>query len=384
MKNLKILSTDKEITDGFDVSLQVKRKLLLSTHLLIPNLDKAYKIYGNCDGIKLTLSIRDYNLLIRTSDLNILYDDQLEYFISPCYKSPDMIEGEFITADFKIGKLSVLFTMEKNQIFELLCVKQVIKVIKFNNSTVLFNYNSEHILGLIDEKSVSSKDKEFRNMADEVFTISYESLYNYFEYNEYARLNYILCGPISNNHEDILKIQIKTMLDSTKLITVDFDHLRINFHLSLFYQILNYFVAGIPNYSANKDTPQDYIKRYRPTEKMIKKEVIEAYFAPKISATVNLKNSFIVLPSTKMKNTLVAHSELNFVYIREKEDLDNGPDVIKRLILDKFEITHAKYEELQQFSSTSQKRKALEPIQFVYENKEYKKTNKVTESYVIG
>ena len=32
MKNLKILSTDKEITDGFDVSLQVKRKLLLSTH----------------------------------------------------------------------------------------------------------------------------------------------------------------------------------------------------------------------------------------------------------------------------------------------------------------------------------------------------------------
>lgn len=382
MEKLLISSNKVEITEEFDVSLEIHRKLLKKSHLQQKNLDKAYKIYGSCKGIKLNLSQRDYNLLIRIGDLNTVYDDQLESYISPTYTYSEPVPGEFITLDFKIQTISVLFTMNNVSIFELLCIDQGIDLVKYNNNTMKFNYNSAHVLGLIGESSVTSKDPEFKTMANDVFTIPYESLIEYFEYSEYHRLSYILFGSVSST-ERVFEVSLITSLDGTKNIELNFKYIRINFHLSLFYQILNYFTSGMPNYTAAVDTPQDYITKYRPTKEMILKEIGEIYCAPKISALCSLNKSFIILPSTKKLRTMVAQSDLSYSYVREKENSNIGPDVAYSLILENFEIFHAKYEDLQKFSSLNKNRKALEPLQIIYEIKDYKKAAQVIENIMI-
>ena len=384
MKKLHVLSTSTVISEEFDVSLEVTRKLLTSSHLSMPDLDKAFRISGSCSGIKLTLSLRDYTLLISTSDLNILYDDQLDAYISPVYRYPEVLPGEFIAADFKINTVSVLFTAESGPIFELFCIDQAISIVKFNDGTVRFRLKSMDVLGLINEKSVTSKEQELSAMAEKVFSISYDSLLNFFDYSDYFRLSYILFGPVSKVKEEILTIEIRTNLDSSKNISMDLACMRVNFHLSMLYQILSYLTAGIPNYAAAKDTPQDYIRRYRPSEDMITREVASNYYAPRISATINLAKSIIVMPSTSKTTTLVAYLNLTFVYIREKEGMHTGPDITKRLILENFEIFHEKYENLLNIFIREHKRKVLEPLQFIYENKEYKSTSSSIENYVIG
>ena len=384
MKNLKILSTTEEIADEFDMELEIQRKLLKSKDANDPSIEKTYKISGECGVLKLNLSMRDYNLIIKTSDLNILYDDQLDAYISPTYKYEIPEPGKFLTVDFTIKIISVLFTMENVKIFELLCIDQFIDFIKFNDGSVNFNIKSKHILGLIDENSVRSKVEEFTTMAENVFSIAYDSLTEFFDYSDYYRLSYILFGPISNNHPEILNISIKISLDSSKDIFVSVSHLRINFHLSMFYQLLNYLSSGIPNYTAAKDTPQDYIMKYRPKAEMAITEIAKNYYAPKISATCSLSKSIVVLPSTRKSTTLVAHSDLLFTYIREKEGELSGPNLVKRLILEKFEIFHAKYEDLLNFVIVDSKRKVLEPIQFIYEYKEFKINNFASQNYIIG
>ncbi|OMJ85768.1 hypothetical protein SteCoe_12834 [Stentor coeruleus] len=383
MDKVNILSTTDQIAEEFDIKIEIKRKILMTKHLEIPNLDKAYRIFGTISEIKMNLSQRDYNLIIRTADLNILYDDQLESYISPSYKYQEHTLGEFITADFSIDLISILFTLEKKPIFELLCLKNSIKIIKYNDTTIEFNLKAPKAIGLIGENSVTSKDPNFNHMADEVFAISYDSLCDFYEYSELCRLKYILFGPVLNDHDTILNVHLKTDLESTKNIKVDIGYIRINFHLSMFYQILAYVTAGIPNYSASIEDPQDYLKRYRPREDMLESGILGKYFAPKIVATCNLTKSFVVLPSFRKLRTLVAYADLNFVYVREKEDME-GPDVVKRLILEKFQIFHSKYEELLNYLGMQPKRKVLEPLQFIYETKEMKKNHMVTDNYVIG
>lgn len=383
MKKLHLLSTSNAITEEFNIDLEVTRKLLTAKHLKMPGLDKAYRISGNCEGIKLNLSLRDYTLLIKTSDLNVLYDDQLETYISPLYRLGNVEPGEFLVVDFKIQTISILFTVQTGPIFELFCINQNIASTKFNNGTVKFNLTSMHVLGLIDEASVASKEKEFALMAEKVFSISYDTLTDFFDYSEYFRLNSILCGPISQKQQEILTISLETFLDNSKTISVNLSHIRINFHLSKFYQILSFLTSGLPNYVASPHTPQDYIKKYRPLESMVTKEIIMNYYAPKISATVELKNSIVILPSTKKITTLVACLDLTFVYIREKEG-GEGVDVMKRLILENFGILHTKYDDMMNFLTLEQKRKVLEPLQIIYENREFKKKSACIENYIIG
>lgn len=368
MQKLYILSRNLIISDQIDLNLEVTRKILTSEHLKNPNLDKTYLISGKSKEIHFKLSQRDYNLLLRTSDLNLLYDDQLESFISPTYIYTPPSPGKFLSVSFEIPVISVLLTYNSSEIINILLVSSTINFTKFNNTTISFDLNSDNVLGLIPESAVMSKSQDLKSMAEMVFSLSAESLKSF---NHIVKTYpFILFGPSSRGKTQIFTIQLRTDMNSNKSVDISIKSVRINFHLSLFYQILNYSVSGVPNYSAASETPQDYMTKYKPKAHI-------SYCVPRIIANVNLTQSFIWLPSTSKNRVLVAQGDLIFMYLRERQG-NPGPINIKRLMLDKLEIFQSKSEE---FLSQPQ-RKLLEPLQFIYEVKHF--DHEIKENYVIG
>lgn len=370
MQNMFVFSKEKQISEQFEVTLSVTRKILTSEHLQIPSLDKAYLIKGNSKGIKLSLSQRDYNLILRTSDLNMLYDDHLESFISPTYQYTPPTPDKFMLIDFSIPSISVFLSYKSTQILEFLCISTHIHFTKFNDSTILFTFSSSNVLGLISESSVTSKSHDLKSMAELVFSLSAESLKAFAPFLPSIQ-PFILFGPTKEPQKNLLEIKLRTDMKTNKLIDVDIACVRINFHLSLFYQILNYFVSGVPNYLAASDTPQDHMTKFKSAD-----FELADYCAPQIKANVNLTDSFIYLPSTSINRSLVAKSDLSFLYLREREG-DPGPTNVKRLILTNLAIFQTKNE----FQAQA-KRKLVEPLQFIYEVKHFEQD--IKENYVIG
>lgn len=370
MQNMFVFSNEKQVSEQFEIILSVKRKILTSEHLKIPDLDKAYIISGQSKSLKLSLSQRDYNLILRTSDLNILYDDNLESYISPTYHYTPPSPDKFMIVNFSIPSISVNLSYKSTEIIEFLCISSQINFTKFNDSTILFIFSSSNVLGLISESSVTSQSHDLKSMAEVVFSLPSENLRAFSSFLPKTQ-PFILFGPKKLQQKDLLQVNLRTDTQSNKLIQIEIACIRINFHLSLFYQILNFFVSGVPNYLASKDTPQDYATKYK-----LSCTELTGYCAPRIKANVNLTESFIYLPSTSLNRSLVAQSDLNFVYVREREGMP-GPLNLKRLILTDLAISQSKNEFLDQV-----KRKLVEPLQFIYEVKHFDKD--VKESYVIG
>jgi hypothetical protein len=376
MQKMHLLSRNHIITDQFDLSLKVTRKLLTSDHLKLKDLDKTYLISGESQEIRLKLSQRDYNLLLRTSDLNLLYDDQLESFISPTYTYSPPAPGEFMRVTFALPSVSVLMTYNSTEILNVLLLSSRVDFAKLNDTTISFQLKSSNVLGLIPESAVMSKSQDLKSMAEMVFSLSRESLECF--QNNVKTHPFVLFGPArqvvqavqSNAKDEILEIRLRTDMHSNKTIDISIKSVRINFHLSLFSQILNYSVSGVPNYSAATETPQDYLTRFT-------SNVPVSYCVPRIVANVNFTQSFIWLPSTSKNRVLVAQGDLSFLYMRERQGCA-GPSSVKRLMLDKLEIFQSKSQEF----LSQPRRKLVEPLQFIYEVKHF--TSEIKENYVIG
>ena len=137
--------------------------------------------------------------------------------------------------------------------------------------------------------------------------------------------------------------------------------------------IQNFFYYGFPDYSIEKETPYDYMNKYKPNRDLVDKEIGSQYLAPKILVNFRIINPIMLLPTFGSKNVVVAQiTDVNVMYLREKEEeVPNEEERAGEMkyVFHQLELYTCKLEDLISKSSflAVQKRRILEPMQLYYQ-----------------
>lgn len=402
MENIQIRSVNENISEDFNVSLKVTRPVLSNSQLIDANIDKRYKIDAKCETIKLMFSHVDYRLMLKVMDLNLTYDDQLENYINPeaivyAFADNDPTHGGvFFKLFMDIDVLSILLTHENQPITELLSVKSTFEMLKFNDYASDISFKCLHFCGLMSENMIKpkppplyhksysmtsaeelkAKASEEIDISEDIFDIPTNSVLQ--SYKQHIKLTKVLFGPlpeVEKTEEDqvSLKMDFKGDFDGSKSIILSFAQIRINFHLTVIQLVQNFFYYGFPDYTIEEETPYDFMNKYKPPFKLVQKEIIPEYLAPKLLVNLCITNPIMLLPTYGSTRVVVAQTDVNFVYLREKEtgvfsETERAGEM--KYVLHQLELYTCKLEELISKSSflTVQKRRILEPVQVFYES----------------
>ena len=401
MKNINVVSLNHNVSENFDVSLRVERPVLSISQMVDPEIDKKYKIKARCETIKLEFSHEDYRLVHKIVDLNLTYDDQLEAYMNPevvvlTYDGTDRTHGGvFFQLFMEFDVLSILLTHEDEAISELLAVKSTFEMVKYNDYASDMNFRCLHFGGLISEDMVRQKPKNIYGrtysvippeeaakrksddltISEDIFSIPINSVLQ--KYKQHIRLTKVLFGPLPDVDKTEegpigLKMDLKGDWDGAKNIILTFAQLRINFHWTVIQMVQNFFYYGFPDYAIEEDSPFDYMNKYKPSARFVTKEIVPEYLAPKLLVNLCITNPIMLLPTSGSKRVVVAQTDVNFLYLREKETGEystNDRSGEMKYILHQLELYTCKLEELISKSSflTVQKRRILEPVQVFYE-----------------
>lgn len=388
MQQVNIVTEGSEVAEPFDMLLKVERPVLSLSQQSIQEIDKKYKIGAKCSSFRLKFSHAEYRLVLKTMDMNFTYDDQLENYINPesvpfvYHPSPDN-GGIFFKLQMEVDLLSVLLTHEDQEIAELVAINSSFAMIKFNDYASEIDFKCLHFVGLVSEDMIiqanSSEVLKDSKIEDRfsymIFEIPTNSVIH--SYKKLFRLVKVLFCPLpeADKSDDSMigfTFNIKTEWDGEKNMIVKLEQVRINFHWTVIQMIQNFFYYGFPDYTIEKETPYDYMNRFKPSSDFVDKEILSQYFPPKLMVSLCVVNPIMLLPTSVSNRVVVAQTSVNFVYMREKESeeySDSESAGIMRFILHQLELYTCRYEELISKSSflTVQKRSILEPVQVFYE-----------------
>lgn len=115
MQNINITVGDRKVVEEFNLELKVERPILSPQQANMSDIDLAYTIQGNIDKIKFNITQKDFQLLLRLSDLNLAYDDKLDEMFTHS-KSVDNINsnGIFLSMKMEINMISLLLLHENH------------------------------------------------------------------------------------------------------------------------------------------------------------------------------------------------------------------------------------------------------------------------------
>jgi Vacuolar-sorting-associated 13 protein C-terminal/SHR-binding domain of vacuolar-sorting associated protein 13/Autophagy-related protein C terminal domain len=388
---LNIISSSQKVAKDFDMTLTIERPVLTSKQAADPDIDKKYKIIGKCETIKYQLSHEDYRLVLKLMDLNFTYDDQLENYINPeycpyVYSNEPGHGGVFFKLIIEYNVLSILLSHEDQIISELLACKSLFEMIKFNDYSSDINFKCLHFIGLISEEMIGDNNEseldENIKISDQIFNIPINSVLQ--SYKTHAKLSKVLFGPLAESDktesgadktgedQSGFVMDFKGDPEGSKNIIIKFAQVRINFHITVIKMLQNFFYYGFPDYSIEEETPYDYMDKYKPSSKFVKKTISTEYLAPKILVNLCITNPIMLLPTCNSNRVVVAQTDVNYMYLREKEEknfnsIDKAGEI--KYILHQLELYTCRLEELISKSSflAVQKRRILEPAQLFYE-----------------
>ena len=383
MRQVNIYSLTNQVAQHFDMTLSVQRPVLSLSQQSCAEIDKRYKIDAVCDSFKLTFSHIDYRLALKTLDMNLTYDDQLENYINPesipfIYNPDPSHGGVFFTLSMKIDLFSILLTHENKEISELVSIQSKISMTKYNDYASQINFSCLHFVGLMNEEMInqSSLAKDpYSNLSNGIFDIPQNSVIHNYEAS--FRLKKLLFCPLPDpekNNENLqnFTFQIKTEYNGDKSMVMKLEQVRINFHLTVIQMIQNFFYYGFPDYTIEKETAFDYMNRFKPSPEFVQIEILNEYFLPKIMVNLAIINPIMIFPALDSNRVLVGQTTMNFLYLREKEsemysDEDNSG--IMRYVLHQLELYTCRYDEIITKASflSVKKRRILEPVQVFYE-----------------
>lgn len=395
MQNVNVVSQQSTITEHFNMYLTVIRPVLSHKQEADQSVDKKYRIEGICETIKLRFSHEDYRLVLKLMDLNLTYDDQLENYINPesipyVHVDDPGHGGVFFDLKMEFEVLSVLLEHEYEPLSEFLGIKTTFKMVKYNDLASEIKFCCQHFIGLISEQIIRKKDAESElqwveggkgveeehkgEISEGIFDIPESSELQ--KYMQHIRLKKVLFGPlIEETPKDIspgFLLDMKTEWDGSKSLIIKFEQMRVNFHWTVFQMIQNFFFYGFPDYTIEEETPYDYMHKYKPSEKFVKKEILSQYFAPRLLVNLCLKNPIMLLPTCGSDRVVIAQTGVNFMYLREPEH-DNYNDEDRtgemKYVLHQLELYTCKLEEVLSKSSfmSVRKRRIAEPVQIFYE-----------------
>lgn len=244
----------------------------------------------------------EYMLVLKLLDLNVLYDDHMERFI--CSDMDVVGPGErgipFMNVELELEKLSFLIKEEANPIAELIIYENKVKVVKFMDDFVRFDLSS---------------------CAVQLYSAVHSDHSDVFPAHSLSpgRLPTIIGRTLSPSSTPVFEVHLDKSRNSNKDVQVKVRQIGLYMNLAVLLEVENYFYYGIPEYKKERETPLDYLVKYRPQPEDIEGEAENQWFAPKIEFSLLITQPIIVFPTAPGSRILVSQGDLSFSYFREHE-----------------------------------------------------------------
>lgn len=357
-QEMSITTQNSQIAQYFDLHLSIDR--LITAY--IPQFeardwDCSYGIRAQCAGIYIEMTQFEYMLLLKLLDLNLLYDDHMERFIASDMAVSAAGESgiPFLSLDLELAKLSFLIKEESNPIAELIVCENSVKMVKFEDDFVRFDLSS---CALQLYSAVNSDHSD-------VFPAHSLSP---------GRLPTIIGRSLGHSSVPVFEVHLDKSRNSNKDVQVKLRQIGLYMNLAVLLEVQNYFYYGIPEYRKERETPLDYLVKYRPNPEDIEGEAENQWFAPKIEFSLMVKQPIIVFPTAPGSRVLVSQGDLSFSYFREHEkELMSRSDEFLPSLRKVFRWTHLELFTLRSRDitlltdlSSVEKRKIISPFTYEY------------------
>ena len=354
-KEMSITTQNRQISAYFDLFLSIER--LLSLCPPSSDLDDSYSITGLCHSLSMSITQFEYMLLLKLFDMNILYDDHMDQFI--CSDMPlttPITPGiPFIRMQLSLETLSLLINNEENPLAEIIIYQNELKLVRFMDDFVRFELKSDALQLFAAVKS------------DHLDVFPVESMGP-------GRLNTIIGRSLSVSQEKVVEVTLEKYRNSNKDVQVTLRQIGLYMNLAVLLEIENFFYYGIPEYRKERETPLDYLSKYRPNPDDIDGEAANQWFAPKIDFHLTITQPIIVFPTSPGSRILVSTGDLSFIYFREHEEVlvkreDEFLTAVKKVFRwDKLELFTIRSKDVTFLRDLSmvEKRKIISPFRYEY------------------
>ena len=389
-RQVKATCSSSEIAEPVDLTITFTRPVLTPHQLQNTEIDKSFVIEGECQAVLGNFSQFQYMLLLKLCDLNLAYDDHMEWFInpdSPMYKQVENDPrhlGAFIKVRFKCTQISLMVKHEDDPIAEIIAYNNHFGLVRYNDKFIEMDLSAQTVQLYVPEEDERKMSALSSYISETVFNAPLQLVTG-------NRLPVIIGRPLDElDCKQALTVHLDMPWTGNKFVSVGIYDVGLSMTWAFLEIALSFFGSGVPEYTNETETPNDYRTVYKPklTEAGIEAE--ELLYAPKIDFTVAVVNPFVVFPAKEGTRVLVSQGNLKFDYFREHEfESVKNPNINieakkKELKWEQLELFSVRKEALTSISALKRaaKRKIVTPFDFTYKSVLESKGRKLLREYV--
>jgi len=375
-RQVRATCENSEIAEPVDLTVTFERPVLSPRQVQHPDIDKSYVIEGQCQAVLGNFTQFQYMLLLKLCDLNLAYDDHMEWFINPDSPMYRQVEndpkhlGAFIKVRLHCTQISLMIKHEDDPIAELIAHCNYFGVVRYNDKHVEMDLSAQTAQLFVPEEDTRKKSALSSHISTTVFNAPLHLVTG-------NRLPVIIGRPLDEPEcTKALTVHLDMPWTGNKSVAVGIYDVGLYMSWAFLEIAVSFFCSGVPEYLNETESPNDYRVKYKPRLSEARIEAEELLYAPRIDFTVSVINPFVVFPANEGTRVLVSQGDLTFDYFREHEyESIKSPNINieakrKELRWVSLELFSVRADALTSISALKRaaKRKIVTPFDFSYKS----------------